>query len=95
MTDIKQLRQQIKQSLDRETTESLLSFIGYEVQKDHKFKLREEENTASASVNRDGNITDFGDGWFGDPVALLHEHHGQTLPDATRYIADCLGVSYE
>ena len=95
MTDLKQLRQQIKYSLDRETTESLLSFIGYEVQRDHKFKLREDERTASASVDRKGNITDFGSGWSGDPVALLHEHHGQTLKDASHYVARALGISYE
>ncbi len=95
MTDLKTLRQQIKDSLDRETTESLLSYLGYEIQRDHKFKLRPEERTASASVDRKGNITDFGSGWSGDPVALLHEHHGQTLKDASHYIATALGIGYE
>ena len=95
MTDLKQLRQQIKDSLDRETTESLLSYLGYEIQRDHKFKLRPEERTASASVDRNGRITDFGSGWSGDPVALLHEHHSQTLKDATQYVATALGISYE
>jgi len=94
MTNLKTLRQQIKDRLDRETTESLLSFIGYEIQRDRKFKLREEEKTASASVDRKGNITDFGSGWSGDPVALLHEKHGQSLKDATHYIANCLGINY-
>ncbi len=95
MTDLKQLRQQIKDRLDRETTESLLSYLSYEIQRDHKFKLREEERTASASVDRNGRITDFGSGWFGDPVALLHEKHGQSLKDATHYVATALGLSYE
>jgi hypothetical protein len=95
MTDLKQLRQQIKDRLDQETTESLLSFIGYEIQRDHKFKLRPEEKTASASISRTGQITDFGSGWSGDPVALLHEHHGQSLKDATHYAATALGISYE
>ncbi len=95
MTDLKQLRQQIKDSLDRDTTESLLSFVGYEISRDHKFKLRPEERTASASVDKDGSITDFGSGWSGDPVALLHEVHGLRLPAATKYVADCMGIIYE
>ena len=95
MTDLKQLRQQIKDSLGRETTESLLSYLGYEIQRDHKFKLRPEERTASASVDRNGRITDFGSGWSGDPVALLHEQHGQSLKDATEWTATALGIRYE
>jgi len=95
MTDLKQLRAEIKSATDREKTAELLTFIGYEVRRDFKFKLREDEKTPSASINKDGNIKDFGSGWYGDIIALLHEHHGQTLKDASIYIADCLGVNYE
>ena len=94
MTNLKDIRKQIKENLDRETTEGLLQFIGYEVSRNHKFKIR-EERTPSASIDKFGYITDFGDGWRGDPVALLYEKHGMPLPDATRYIADCLGIDYE
>ena len=38
---------------------------------------------------------DFGDGWGGDIVSLLHEFHGLKLSDATYYIADCMRISYE
>ena len=95
MVDLKQIRAEIKSASDRETIAHLLSFIGYEIRRDFKFKLREEENTPSASIDKNGNIKDFGSGWYGDIVALLHEHHGQTLKDATIYIASCLGVRYE
>ena len=95
MQDLKQLRQQIKERLDRETVAELLSFIGYEIQRDFKFKLRPDERTASASINTNGQITDFGSGWSGDIVALLHEQQGHSLPSATRFVADCLGVKYE
>ena len=95
MVDLKQLRSQIKESLDREKVADILSFIGYTIQRDYKFKLREDEKTPSASIAPDGSIKDFGSGWYGDIVALLHEHHGQTLKDATLYIASCLGVRYE
>ncbi len=95
MIDLKILRAQIKEALDsREKAAEILSFIGYSVDRNFKFKLR-DESTPSASINRDGNIKDFGDGWYGDVVAVLHEHHGKTLKDATLYIADCLGVRYE
>lgn len=95
LVDLKQLRSQIKESLDREKVADILSFIGYTIQRDYKFKLREDEKTPSASIAPDGSIKDFGSGWYGDIVALLHEHHGQTLKDATLYIASCLGVRYE
>ncbi len=95
MIDLKQLRAQIKAALDKETTAEILSFIGYEVDRNYKFKLREDENTPSASIRNDGYIKDFGSDWGGDIVALLHEHHGQTLKDATLYVCDCLGVRYE
>ena len=95
MIDLKQLRAEIKSALDREKTAELLSFIGYEVRRDFKFKLREDEKTPSASIDKNGNIKDFGSGWYGDIIALLHEHHGQTLKDASIYIASCLGVRYE
>ena len=94
MIDLKQLRAELKQSLDREKVTDILSFIGYEVRRDFKFAIRDEK-TPSASINNDGYIKDFGSGWGGDIIALLHEHHGQTLKDATLYIASCLGVRYE
>jgi len=93
--DLKQTRTEIKAALDREKSAELLSFIGYEVRRDFKFKLRADEKTPSASIAPDGSIKDFGSGWYGDIVALLHEHHGQTLKDATVYIASCLGIRYE
>ena len=95
MTDLKQLRQQIKDRSDRETVTDLLAFLGYQVQRDFKFKLRPDEKTASASIRSDGYLKDFGSGWSGDVVALLHEHHNQNLKDATQYVASCLGLQYE
>jgi len=94
VVDLKVLRLELKQSLDKEKVADILSFIGYEVRRDFKFAIRDEK-TPSASINNDGYIKDFGSGWGGDIVALLHEHHGQTLKDATFYIASCLGVHYE
>ena len=94
MVDLKQLRAEVKQSLTKDNTADILSFIGYQVNRDYKFKLREDERTPSASIRNDGYIRDFGSDWGGDVVALLHEYHGQSLPDAVKYVADCLGVNY-
>lgn len=92
MLDLKQLRQLIKDSIDQEKAEGVLSSIGYHIGRDHKFMLR-EENTASTSIRDDGYLTDFGDGWSGDIVALLHEKRGMSLPDATLFTAEQLGIS--
>ncbi len=93
MVSLKQLRQQIKASLDQETTETILSSLGYEIRM-HKFKLRESEQTASASVDRDGSLHDFGSGWHGsDIVSLLNDHRGMSLKEATLWTAEQLGIN--
>ena len=81
----------LKQQLDHETVIALLGFMEYEFDRKGMFKLRPEERTASASVDRGGRITDFGSGWRGDIFALLQEYHGLTFPAALEYVSECLG----
>ena len=88
---LKELRAQIKASMDKEKAKAILEHLGYEVNRDYKFRLRDEK-TPSASIRRDGYIKDFGSGWGGDLVALLHEYHATPLPEATKWIAACLGI---
>lgn len=95
MTQIIPLIKEVKLRLNQEEVIRILSYIGYEFNRNGKFKLRSEENTASAGVDRNGNIKDFGSGWYGDVISVLKEFHGLSTVDATRYIADCLGVNYE
>ena len=92
--DLKELRRQIKLSLDREKVKAMLEVLGYEVDRDYKFAIR-EENTPSASIRRDGYIKDFGDGWGGDIVAFLHERRNIELKEATIWVARCLGIDHE
>ena len=94
MVDLKQLRAEIKASLDRENTAQILSFIGFDVNRNFQFKIRDEK-TPSVTIRRDGLIKDFGGDFSGDVVALLHEVKGLPLSEATKYVADCLGVHYE
>lgn len=90
MIDLKKLREQIKERLDRETTAELLRYIGVEITRDWHFK----ENP-SFSIRRDGLIKDFGStGFCGDLVAYLHEQRGESLHDATKWVADCLEVAH-
>ncbi|WP_084276432.1 hypothetical protein [Nitratiruptor tergarcus] len=88
---LKRIRKEIKQSLDREKVTAMLKALGYEVDRNYKFKLR-EERTPSASIAKDGYIKDFGSGWGGDILALIHEHRGEPLPEATKWVAQCLGI---
>lgn len=93
--DLITLIRSIKLQLDKEKVIHILSYLGYEFNRNGKFKLRTDENTASASVNKDGNIKDFGSGWYGDIIALLKEYKNLSTVEATKYVADCLGISYE
>ncbi len=95
MTQIIQLIKEVKLLLNQEEVIRILSYIGYEFNRSGKFKLRSAECTASASVDRKGNIKDFGSGWYGDVISVLKEFHGLSTVDATVYVADCLGVNYE
>ncbi len=94
-TNLLTLIKEIKLQSNKEEVIRILSYIGYEFNRSGKFKLRTQENTASAIVNRDGNIKDFGSGWFGDVISVLKEFHGMSTVNATVYVADCLGLDYE
>ncbi len=88
----KQLRSQIKESLDRDKVRAMLEALGYRVNRNYMFRLRPDDSTPSASIRRDGYIKDFGSGWGGDIVALIHEYHGSPLKEATLWVAECLGI---
>ncbi len=94
MKNLKLLRQEIKAKTTKEITAQILSFIGYEIDRNYKFKLR-EEHTSSASISELGFITDFGSGWSGDIVAILHEYKYISLSEATIYVAKLLNIDIE
>ena len=93
--DLKQLRAQIKESLDRDKVRAMLEALGYKVNRNYMFRLRADDNTPSASIRRDGYIKDFGSGWGGDIVALIHEYHQTPLKEATLWVAQCLSIRSE
>ena len=90
--NLKKLRRQIKESLDRDKVRAMLEHLGYTVNRNYMFRLRPDDGTPSASIRRDGYIKDFGSGWGGDIVALIHEYHNVPLKEATGWVAECLGI---
>ena len=91
MVDYKRLRQTLKETYTQQNVAQILSFIGYDISRSYKFKLR-EETTPSASISKTGTITDFGSGWSGDLVAVLYDYKGTSLSEATIYVAKLLNI---
>jgi len=91
MLDYKQLRNELKQNYTQEGVASALMFLGCEINRNYKFKLR-DENTPSASISKSGLITDFGTGWSGDIVAVLFEYKNIPLSEASIYIANLMNI---
>jgi len=57
--------------LHKDDTRAILEYLGFEVDRAYKFKMRASEHTASASINpKNGMIKDFGSGWSGDIVSF-------------------------
>lgn len=64
----------------------ILEHLGYSVDKNYKFKLRQEENTASASINpKDGRIKDFGSGEYYSIIDIMTKFHGFTNYRQSKY----------
>jgi hypothetical protein len=81
----------IKSNLDNKKVAEILSFMGYEITRDYKFV-----NNPSISISRDGYIKDFGSTDFrGDIFDFLIKEKNISLSEAIKFVADCLGVSYE
>jgi len=95
MLNLTVLINEVKRNLPPEEVIRILSYIGYSFNKNGKFKLRPEERTASACVDKQSNIHDYGSGWHGDIISVLKEYHNLSTVDATKYVSDCIGVSYE
>lgn len=91
MIDYKALRSQLKQNYTQQNVAEMLSFIGYEIDRNFKFKLRDEKSP-SASISKTGTITDFGSGWSGDIVSLIHEYKAMPLGEATLYVAKLMDI---
>lgn len=86
------LKEQIRERYEPQIVTDILMGLGYEFQ-NKKFRLREEEKTASTSVGRNGLINDFG-GFGGDILKILTDYHAMSFIDAMKYTADQMGIQY-
>lgn len=61
-------------NLHKDETRAFLEYLGFNVDKHYKFKMRNDEKTASASIDpKNGYIKDFGSGFRGDVIAFYKE----------------------
>ena len=82
----------IKSLLTQELVEQIIQIQGFEV-KNHFFKLRKKERTASTSVAENGYIKDFGGDFVGDIFSLLQQERHFTFKDALEYVANFIGYT--
>ncbi len=86
-------------NLHRDDTRAFLEYIGFDVDSHYKFKMRQDEHTASASIDpKNGYIKDFGSGFRGDVIAFYKEV--KSCDDVTAFaevkaILDDLKISNE
>ncbi len=83
---------EIRERFDQQFVASVLEYVGYEISRDYKFRLREDEKTPSVSIRSDGYIKDFGGDFGGDIISLLQQYHKLSFKESVLYIATCMGV---
>lgn len=80
----------VKENLTFEAVVDVLERCGYEVVR-NKFKLREDENTASATISyKSLNIKDYGGDFSGDIIQLLLDYENMTFREAIRFVSNSI-----
>ncbi len=89
MKDIKQLKDEIKERLDRETVAEIVSFLGYKIDRSYRFV-----DDKSMCITPDGKVKNFGNSGFtyGDLHDWLYFTKGITLKESIFYVADLMGI---
>ena len=77
--------EKIKAGLTRERVADIVSSCGFDVNRQFKFKYR-EERTPSASIRQDGYIKDFGGDLATDAIGFIQEAKGLSFKDAINYV---------
>lgn len=67
-----------------------LTFLGFEIDANLKFKMRDEK-TPSASIAQNGYIKDFGGTFSGDIISFIMEAYSLSFIDAWKYFQNCFG----
>ncbi len=87
----KQRIELVRSSLDQANVAAVLQYLGYDIYRGYKFRLRDEK-TPSSSIRNDGYIRDFGGDFSGDLIDILRQYHEMSFEYAVEYIATCLGI---
>ena len=82
----------IKSILDDEVTSALLTFLGYHIDSNYKFKLRDEK-TPSCSIAWNGYIKDFGGAFSGGIIDFIMHVYGVSFNTSWTFFRSCFGVS--
>jgi hypothetical protein len=75
---------------DADVVRYLLESIGYSIDANYKFKIRDEK-TASVSIRTDGFIKDFGGDFSGNMINFLNEVCGLSRKNSLKYLHIALG----
>lgn len=86
---------QIKQSLDQSTVSQIVESCGFEVNRNFKFKYRDDERTPSASISKDGYIKDFGSDMAGDAISFVQEVKQVNFKEAVSVVAGFVNIRIE
>lgn len=81
---------QLLNMIDGEVTRCLLQGIGYSVDENGKFKIR-DERTASTSIRADGFIKDFGGDFGGNIINFLIDICGLSYKTSNKFVRIALG----
>jgi len=81
---------EVKKYLTQTLIVAILTFLGFTVDANFKFKMREEK-TASASINYNGYIKDFGGSYSGDIISFIMEVHSLIFIEAWKYFQNIFG----
>lgn len=78
----------IKSSLTRETVAEIVNSLGFEVDRNFKFKYRQDERTPSASINNATNplIKDFGSDISGDIFYFVQKVNNLNFLESVDYV---------
>lgn len=83
---------QLLSMIDGEVTRYLLQGIGYSVDSNNKFKIR-DERTASTSIRSDGLINDFGGDFGGNIIKFLIDICGLSYKTSNKFVRIALGAT--
>jgi len=76
----------VKSRLTQSLTKDIVESLGFEVNRQSKFMMREEQ-TPSASISSNGYIKDFGGDFAGDTISFVQYHNNCSFVEAINLVA--------